>query len=679
MSASSHSAGCCAAAGGLPPELPSAASTLAYYSREASRLAGIYESLGDAENEGRSPFASLFARWIPAGARVLEIGCGSGRDARFLAARGAIVTATDGSPEMIRAARRLALSDPRHQSGRLRFEALPLPPQPESLARLSLQRGGPEAEASAWPSFFAVPGPATVVCAMGVLQHLDENELYQTAVFLDQALDPNEGEILIAVPLDHAQDGERRYANRAPEHYAALFERFGFVEASRELADDAGPDGSRCRWASLVFVRDAGQRRARMNLRSLIENDSKTSTYKFALLRALCDVNIANPGRAAYEAASPEKAPRLVLAPPDAPANAEKKSAGDPQPAVAGIPFSLVIERIAGYYWTARHRGAQSAAAPSAPPRQIAGGRPLAFDAELEALAALYSGDWISFREDYYSSVLARSPESKRARAAAALFDAVARTLKKGPIWYAGNSLAADPGLDHNLLFQVAGGLSRFSALDPTSAEARYGRLYLPAAVWRELTRTAPDLADTTLLEWAKLSARFGQLARKTAAAAPPASVGAVLEWLLPPESERDVAAAKAVYAASIPQGLACVWTGRPLTARTLAVDHLVPWSRIHSNDLWNLVPAYASANSSKSDAIPTMELMSAAADRLCVAWRLMEREKSALFRAQAENAVFGRALPKTQWETPLFDAVLRTADEVARQFGARRWSGLAA
>lgn len=38
----------------------------------------------------------------------------------------------------------------------------------------------------------------------------------------------------------------------------------------------------------------------------------------------------------------------------------------------------------------------------------------------------------------------------------------------------------------------------------------------------------------------------------------------------------------------------------------TPALDHVIPWSYLYSDDLWNLVYAHASCNSTKSNAIPT-------------------------------------------------------------------------
>jgi SAM-dependent methyltransferase len=73
--------------------------TLNFYGREAERYS---------ERTGTAPTASLgkFLNRLPAGASILELGCGSGRDAAEMLRRGYDVLPTDGSPEMARQAER---------------------------------------------------------------------------------------------------------------------------------------------------------------------------------------------------------------------------------------------------------------------------------------------------------------------------------------------------------------------------------------------------------------------------------------------------------------------------------------------------------------------------------------------------------------------------------------------
>ena len=51
--------------------------------------------------------------------------------------------------------------------------------------------------------------------------------------------------------------------------------------------------------------------------------------------------------------------------------------------------------------------------------------------------------------------------------------------------------------------------------------------------------------------------------------------------------------------------GIRCLYSGKPLTKDGFDLDHYVPWSFVGHDDIWNLVPADSSANSSKSDKLP--------------------------------------------------------------------------
>lgn len=75
--------------------------TLAYYDAHAAEVARRYES-ADA-----GKIRANLVRAFPPGGRLLELGCGSGRDAAFLLSQGYSVTAVDASPAMLAEAVRL--------------------------------------------------------------------------------------------------------------------------------------------------------------------------------------------------------------------------------------------------------------------------------------------------------------------------------------------------------------------------------------------------------------------------------------------------------------------------------------------------------------------------------------------------------------------------------------------
>ena len=84
--------------------------TLSYYDQHAANVAARYEqvNIGDMQR--------MLAAAFPPGARLLELGCGSGRDADYLLTRGFDVQAVDGAAAMVLQAadRHAALNDRLH-------------------------------------------------------------------------------------------------------------------------------------------------------------------------------------------------------------------------------------------------------------------------------------------------------------------------------------------------------------------------------------------------------------------------------------------------------------------------------------------------------------------------------------------------------------------------------------
>lgn len=72
--------------------------TLAFYEANAARYS-------HAARVGHSRYLDRFLDRLAPGARVLELGCGGGRDAARMAARGFVVDPTDASAAMVAAAR----------------------------------------------------------------------------------------------------------------------------------------------------------------------------------------------------------------------------------------------------------------------------------------------------------------------------------------------------------------------------------------------------------------------------------------------------------------------------------------------------------------------------------------------------------------------------------------------
>lgn len=51
-----------------------------------------------------------------------------------------------------------------------------------------------------------------------------------------------------------------------------------------------------------------------------------------------------------------------------------------------------------------------------------------------------------------------------------------------------------------------------------------------------------------------------------------------------------------------------CIYTGERLDAADLTIDHFLPWSFVCHDRIWNLIPTSRAVNSSKGNAIPSMD-----------------------------------------------------------------------
>ena len=235
--------------------------TINYYNENSEILAELYETAN------MSAIHGLLLRFLPEKARILEIGCGSGRDAAFLVAKGYDVTAIEASPKMLEVAQRLnpELAD------RITLASVPLQDSDRLLSR----------------QFSAV------VC-IGTIIHIPDQYLFEFASQVRDLVAPD-GILFLSGSIRNLPSQENRDVHgrliieRAPEEIQLLFERLGFRLLTRHENDDTL--GRPVKWFTLVMQK-AGQGNSRSvdEIETIISRDKKDATYKLALLRALCDI-----------------------------------------------------------------------------------------------------------------------------------------------------------------------------------------------------------------------------------------------------------------------------------------------------------------------------------------------------------------------------------------------------
>jgi len=197
--------------------------TLKYYDAAANGLVSRYEA-ADVELL-QSDLSSAFNEMSP----LLELGCGSGREAAMLRAKGHEVCVTDGSPAMISNA---------------------VAKHPEL---------GGSALVLSLPSRFPFATASFVgVYAIAVLMHLPVTEIADILQEVRRVLRPD-GVLFVSVPSardDVDENGYdpkgRLFTGLSADRWVALFTSAGFVEKfARETEDGLGRSG--VRWFSFAF------------------------------------------------------------------------------------------------------------------------------------------------------------------------------------------------------------------------------------------------------------------------------------------------------------------------------------------------------------------------------------------------------------------------------------------
>jgi len=266
----------------------------------------------------------------------------------------------------------------------------------------------------------------------------------------------------------------------------------------------------------------------------------------------------------------------------------------------------------------------------------------LAFSRELTALIEYYRkrGQLTAFAVQRRGAELPEEAEKIHR----ALLAKLQGTIRDGPVLFAGGSRELR-------MFDYA-----------------KGQVIIAAPLWRELTLTGHWIKEALILRWAELVERISHRG---------VTVDHVIARLLvTPDNEREQSAARKVYEASTT--LECVWTGRSLTRPRFDVDHAIPYSLWHNNDLWNLLPASSAVNAEKRDRIPESGLLRRRRDAILHCWKLTHDALPRRFEHEA-NAQIGSTRGGRQNVgsvdlAQLFERLLESAEVTALQRACPRW-----
>ena len=235
---------------------------IAYYSKHAESLA---------DNYNRVSFESVHKDWLhalPEQGMVLDVGAGSGRDARYLAARGLNVVAVEPAHGIREVAQQYTVNSA------VRWIADSLP----DLTKV-----------------FALHTKFDLILLSAVWMHIPSSTRERSLRKLSSLLKPN-GRLVISLRHGACHDERTMYPVSADE-LAQLASRYGLtfqLLTPEQQTDELGRDD--VSWQTVMLTLPDDGTGAFPLLRNIVVNDNKTSTYKVALLRSLLRIAEGHPG-----------------------------------------------------------------------------------------------------------------------------------------------------------------------------------------------------------------------------------------------------------------------------------------------------------------------------------------------------------------------------------------------
>ncbi|MCB4435604.1 methyltransferase domain-containing protein [Alteromonas sp. McT4-15] len=551
---------------------------ITYYSANASELARQYNSL---------PFEAVHKDWlneIPKDGMVLDVGAGSGRDARYLAAKGLGVVAVEPSNGIRELAQQYTVSNPIHWIA-------------DSLPELT--------------EVFGLQTKFDLILLSAVWMHIAPSSRERAFRKLSSLLKPN-GKLIIS--LRHGIcDDERTMYDVSADELAKFASQFGLTYrllTNEQSADVLGRDG--VTWQTVMLTLPDNGTGAFPLIRNIVVNDSKSSTYKVGLLRALLRIAEGHPG------AVIEQTSEYVV-----------------------LPVGLVA-----LYWLKLYKplvdqfGMQQNSNSS------------------KGLGFITENGWERFAgyssNDFYIGAHYTDNESVQA-----LYQAlkdIASTIKTMPAKY-----TTLPGTKESV-FHVELNKTKRPTTDlrlDFNFLSSLGKFCVPVHIWDSLTQFSVWIEPALINEWSSLMAGYGRNKEKQFTKLDYLNA---LKWEDPERTTSKIR--KRVSELMANEDVACCWSGKKLMAKNYAVDHAFPFARWPNNDLWNLLPTKAQINAKKSDKLPTSLKLSSSRELIVHWWKQGWQHDQNEFFSQANLALPNLRPDNTNFED-VFEAFALQRDRI--------------
>lgn len=361
------------------------------------------------------------------------------------------------------------------------------------------------------------------------------------------------------------------------------------------------------------------------NISKIIERDSKSTTYKFALLRGTIEL-------------IQENSPFIEI-----------------KDNRVHFPMGLLIEKWMIYYYPifdSIHRIPQ-----------INGVANLAFEVLLTKVVHYYKER--NRLSGFYNDLKRNGMPEEISQTVFRLANKLYSTLSRMPMYHIGRSLSDE----HFSIFkpEMPRNTKRVQRFDSDYLVSNFGTFSIPKDYYDAFQLLGSFIGgqDSILIKWAEFSVN---------ASAKELPVEKVLGNLLEsPVAERDSRASKDLFERILKENreTECVWTG--VKAEKIQVDHVIPFAIWKNNDLWNLLPALPKVNNSKRDKIPTPRLIERRKGVILHYWELLDDNFHSRFQKEIKISLLGNEDVK-RWKQMAIDQMKESCNYLIEKRGFDPW-----
>lgn len=331
------------------------------------------------------------------------------------------------------------------------------------------------------------------------------------------------------------------------------------------------------------------------NISKIIERDSKSTTYKYALLRGVIDIIRDN-------------SPYIAV---------EKD--------FVHFPLGLLIEKWMLYYFPILE-------SPVNLP-QINGNAKLAFENQYKRIIEAYStmNGFSGFYNDLKNKGIPDYLQNDFLEVAKQLKN----TITRMPMKYIGRSISND----FYSIFNYTNNPVRIAPDEKINLQyliRNYGTFSIPRDYYEAFRVLGSFISgeDSILFKWAEFSVKasrqdlpFEQV---------------ISSVLRNPVTLRDTKKTRDLYLKMLEREseVFCVWTGTKL--EKYEVDHIIPFAIWKNNDLWNMLPSNPKINNRKRDKIPSPGLIERQKDMILEYWTMINNFYPDRFKNEIQVTLLG-------------------------------------